>query len=176
MRSDWPSRRRLNMPRIARLAVAGLATRLGFSYDEVEDLRIAVGEACSILMSELPAGRLMVVYRLEPDAMEIEATADTDVSPPANGGLTDQILTAVVDDHRIDRSGRMVWLRKRATPRIEKHLTMALDQAERDRLRERFVDYRRTGERAIRDRAHRVPSAARRASRSEVRQPRGRAR
>ncbi len=28
---------------------------------------------------------------------------------------------------------------------------MALDQAERDRLRERFVDYRRTGERAIRD-------------------------
>ena len=32
---------------VARLAVLGIASRLPFSYDEVEDVRLAVGEACS---------------------------------------------------------------------------------------------------------------------------------
>ncbi len=99
--------------RIARLAVAGLATRLGFSYDEVEDLRIAVGEACSVLMSESRNGRLEVIYRLEDDALEVEATADSDVAPQGHGSeLSEQILSAVVDDHRIDQGKRCVWLRK----------------------------------------------------------------
>lgn len=30
---------------VIRLAVSGLGTRIGFSYDEIEDLKIAVGEA-----------------------------------------------------------------------------------------------------------------------------------
>ncbi len=32
---------------VARLAVLGIASRLPFSYDEVEDVRLAVGEACT---------------------------------------------------------------------------------------------------------------------------------
>lgn len=32
---------------VARLAVLGIASRMPFSYDEVEDVRLAVGEACS---------------------------------------------------------------------------------------------------------------------------------
>jgi len=100
--------------RIARLTVAGLATRLGFSYDEVEDLRIAVGEACSILVEDSGAGRLNVTCRLEADALEVEAAVD-DASGAAavTADLTEQILSAVVDDHRIDVAGRTVWLRKR---------------------------------------------------------------
>ncbi|MDQ6697370.1 MAG: hypothetical protein M3Z46_07935 [Actinomycetota bacterium] len=98
--------------RIARLTVAGLATRLGFSYDEVEDLRIAVGEACSVLIAERPDGRLEVVYRLGSDAMEVEATADRAVRQANGTGLSEQILDAVVDDHRIDRASGRVWLRK----------------------------------------------------------------
>ena len=33
---------------VARLAILGVASRMKFSYDEVEDIRLAVGEACTI--------------------------------------------------------------------------------------------------------------------------------
>jgi anti-sigma regulatory factor (Ser/Thr protein kinase) len=106
--------------RIARLTVAGVATRLGFSYDEVEDLRIAVGEACSVLIADPPSGRLNVVYRLGDDALEVHATTEgaMKAAPPAplpTADLTEQILGAVVDDHGIDVVARSVWLRKHRT-------------------------------------------------------------
>ncbi len=36
---------------VARLTFAGLATRLGFPYDEAEDIRLAVGEAMTLLIA-----------------------------------------------------------------------------------------------------------------------------
>ena len=38
--------------RLVRLTAAGLASRLGFTFDEVEDLRIAVDELCFHLLGD----------------------------------------------------------------------------------------------------------------------------
>jgi len=41
---------------VARLAVLGVASRMPFSYDEVEDIRLAVGEACTHAIERAGAG------------------------------------------------------------------------------------------------------------------------
>lgn len=41
---------------VLRTATAGIAARLGFTLDEIEDLRIAVDEACAMLVGVAAAG------------------------------------------------------------------------------------------------------------------------
>jgi serine/threonine-protein kinase RsbW len=41
---------------VLRTATAGLAARLDFTLDEIEDLRIAVDEACAMLLSQAVPG------------------------------------------------------------------------------------------------------------------------
>ncbi len=51
--TESPARVELRIPckpeyvGVARLAILGVASRMRFSYDEVEDVRLAVGEACT---------------------------------------------------------------------------------------------------------------------------------
>jgi len=100
--------------RIARVAVAGLATRLGFSYDEVEDLRLAVSEACTLLTGgNGSTGELHVSYKvgdaeLEVDVELVGATAhDRDEDPWGA-----QILEATVDSVQTIADGAGLRLRK----------------------------------------------------------------
>ncbi|HEV7656304.1 MAG TPA: anti-sigma regulatory factor [Mycobacteriales bacterium] len=44
---------------VLRTATAGLAARLDFTLDEIEDLRIAVDEACALLLPDAVAGAAM---------------------------------------------------------------------------------------------------------------------
>lgn len=103
--------------RIARLTSAGLATRIGMGYDEVEDLRIAVGEACSLLIgAEGRSGTLTLTFSIEEGAVGVDITAALDGAPPAadpDSELSDQILDAVVDEHRVDLAADRVWIAKR---------------------------------------------------------------
>ena len=110
MIEDGSEEVRLSLPavpeyaRIVRLTAAGLASRLGFSYDEVEDLRIAVGEACSHLLGKNghQGGSLAITYRLEADSITIEAVGDyPDGGDAAVPALSEQILDAVVDSHEL---------------------------------------------------------------------------
>ena len=76
--------------RVVRLAVAGVATRMRFSYEQVEDIKLAVSEACNnaILHAHPPGGGAptQVVVRLRPSDDRLEITVfDQGHLPP--GGL-----------------------------------------------------------------------------------------
>ena len=57
---------------VLRTATAGLAARLDFTLDEIEDLRIAVDEACAMLLSQaIPGSNLECGFPLGHDSMTI---------------------------------------------------------------------------------------------------------
>jgi hypothetical protein len=107
---------RLTMPatpqllRVARLTAAGLASRLGFSFDEIEDVKIAVDELCFALVgSKGRAGTLTVIYHLSDDELRIDGegrfSGNGTEPAPAPSELSAQILAAVVDEHGVSRDG-----------------------------------------------------------------------
>ena len=107
--SDHDDEIRLGVPaigsygRVARLAVVGLASRSGFSYDEVEDLRIAVGEIFGLLVQPEDADvRLVFSCRLRPDALDLTATREPPGAIPQISDLSSQILHAVADEVDVD--------------------------------------------------------------------------
>ncbi|MGI8491320.1 MAG: anti-sigma regulatory factor [Acidimicrobiales bacterium] len=91
--------------RLARVTAAGLASRLGFSYDEVEDLRLAIDELCYALTG--PQGRpgtVEVRYLLNKDSLVVEGSLssfETSDSPVALSELSELILEALVDRHEL---------------------------------------------------------------------------
>jgi hypothetical protein len=95
--------------RVARLTAAGLAGRLGFSFDEIEDVKIAVDELCFALVgSKGRPGTLTLTYRLDRNRLEIDGVgsfADGAGSDPTPSDLSSQILAAVVDEHDVRRDG-----------------------------------------------------------------------
>jgi serine/threonine-protein kinase RsbW len=57
---------------VLRTATAGLAARLDFTLDDIEDMRIAVDEACAMLLSQaIPGSNLDCSFALSPDDMTI---------------------------------------------------------------------------------------------------------
>jgi len=61
---------------VLRTATAGLAARLDFTLDEIEDLRIAVDEACALLLVDVPENaELNCVFSLSPEALSVTVTA-----------------------------------------------------------------------------------------------------
>lgn len=98
--------------RVARLTVTGLAARVGFTYDEIEDLRIAVGEVCSLLLPG-PDGRLTFRCRVSADSVSVSAARSPAGPRLEASDLSRQILLAVVDELEIDHESGSVRVAKR---------------------------------------------------------------
>jgi serine/threonine-protein kinase RsbW len=63
---------------VLRTTTAGLAARLDFTLDDIEDLRIAVNEACALLLRQAPSGAMLdCVYDLRPHEMTVTVSAQT---------------------------------------------------------------------------------------------------
>ena len=60
---------------IARLTVSGIANRMGFSYDDIEDLKLAVSEACTNAVDHAYCGgegEIEVTCNIFPNRIQIE--------------------------------------------------------------------------------------------------------
>ena len=87
--------------RLARVTAAGLASRIGFSFDEVEDLRLAIDELCfGLTGSAGREGTVSIRYVLGADRLVVEGTGSfaTD-GRVALSELSEVILEALVDEH-----------------------------------------------------------------------------
>jgi serine/threonine-protein kinase RsbW len=82
---------------VLRTATAGLAARLDFTLDEIEDLRIAVDEACGMLLAQAaPGADLECDFTLGEDRMSIAvSTLAAHPCPPARDTFAWTVLAAL---------------------------------------------------------------------------------
>ena len=98
---DLPARS--DLLALLRTVVADLAARRGFSYDAIDDLRIAVSEAATFLLGAAsPASRLQLRISPSSDGLVVGISTDavTDAWPPpgADRSLAWQVLSALTDE------------------------------------------------------------------------------
>jgi serine/threonine-protein kinase RsbW len=82
---------------VLRTATAGLAARLDFTLDEIEDLRIAVDEACAMLLGQaVPGTSLECTFALGRDQMTISVSVLSQTArPPASDSFAWTVLCAL---------------------------------------------------------------------------------
>lgn len=85
---------------VLRTATASLASRLDFTIDDIEDLRIAVDEACAMLLSQAVAGAdLTCSFELAGDAMAVAVSVPTiDGELPSRDTFAWTVLTALAGE------------------------------------------------------------------------------
>jgi serine/threonine-protein kinase RsbW len=117
---------------VARLAVAAAASRLAFTVEEIEDIKLALAEACTFCIQHGPGGeRIDVKFEALHDAMTMSVSiadasgAITEVVTPDELAVEEQaeeigifLLRALMDD--VDyRADRRTGLTLSMTKRIE---------------------------------------------------------
>lgn len=124
---------------LARMTASGIASKLDFEVEEIEDLRLAIDELCgSCALGDDGSGRIELSYRWDDRSIEIvcqvdgaarrggDAVAVHAVEPLGEPGspagelsvdeLSARLLDALVDEHGVeplDGLRRRGWLRKR---------------------------------------------------------------
>jgi serine/threonine-protein kinase RsbW len=101
---------------VVRTATAGLAARLSFTLDEIEDLRIAVDEACAMLLPHaIETAQLTCRFELTPETLEVTVTLPTTRGQlPERDTFSWTVLSALAGevDTGLDAE-RQVWIRLR---------------------------------------------------------------
>jgi len=89
---------------VLRMATAGLAARLDFTLDDIEDLRMAVGEASAILLDRArPGGQLVARFGLDADRIAVQVSVDAlEPTIPDTDSFAWQVLTSTASDVTAD--------------------------------------------------------------------------
>lgn len=93
--------------RLARLTASGFASDLGVSMDDVEELRLAVDEACAAIVEDAAEGdRLTLTYSVEGEAVVITAAAPLSAKGPVSPHpVAAAVLSATVDEYHVEVDG-----------------------------------------------------------------------
>lgn len=91
---------------VVRLVAAGLASRLGFTIDEIEDLKIGVDELSAYLTgAQGREGKIRIQFQIEGDRIEILGKGDLAPGQKVRTDLTEfsrMILSTVADEASLD--------------------------------------------------------------------------
>ena len=109
---------------LARLVTSAISARAGFDIEELEDLRLAVGELCLLTLQghDSRYGDLRLELSVLDDSIGVQCTlehaapgGETQPDEDESAVLSQQILDALVDEHgRESQDGSVrAWLRKR---------------------------------------------------------------
>jgi serine/threonine-protein kinase RsbW len=85
---------------VLRTATAGLAARLDFTVDEIEDLRIAVDEACAMLLPQAVVGsEIRCEFTLDEDTITVVVNVPTtDGEEPLRDTFAWTVLSALAGE------------------------------------------------------------------------------
>ncbi|MET3960777.1 serine/threonine-protein kinase RsbW [Marmoricola sp. OAE513] len=95
---------------VLRMATSGIAARLDFTLDDIEDLKMAISEASALVLADAtPSGSLTAEFFLSDGRITIEVSADVaDATVPDPDGFTWQVLTSTAADvHAAAADGRL---------------------------------------------------------------------
>jgi serine/threonine-protein kinase RsbW len=106
--------------RIARAGATGLATRAGFTYQEVEQVRLAVGEATALLApGPEEDGVLVLAFDVSPAGLWVDLQLVDAGAGPGHRDAADvpsiaaAVLDSTVDEWVVTDGGRRIVLDKR---------------------------------------------------------------
>lgn len=92
----------VSFAQIARLAATSVAARIGFSYDDVEDVRMAVGELVGVLIDDRPGQRIDLWCENRDDTLVLTAQRSPNPEPLSIPPLSRDILAAVTQELLVD--------------------------------------------------------------------------
>lgn len=105
---------------VLRTTTAGLAARLDFTIDDIEDLRIAVGEACAMVLRDAdPDSPLLAEFFLAPSLLTIRVTVSgSEVGAPDYDSFAWQVLDTLAGSAtaEVDGDTFVVMLTMEAQP------------------------------------------------------------
>ena len=98
---------------VLRTATAGLAARLDFTLDDIEDLRIAVDEACAMVLPQARENSdLTCTFDLSASKLTVAVTAECDSPrPPNRDGFAWTVLAALTNEVTAEVDGDRLTVR-----------------------------------------------------------------
>ncbi len=96
---------------VPRAVVGNLAARNDFTVDAIDDLRIAVDEACALLLPQAADGTLECVFVIDPPTMTVTVSASVPAGwQPDTAGFGWMVLAALVETADVASHGEQVTI------------------------------------------------------------------